>query len=309
MIKLETLKNAYINAFLCNDKYIKEMIIINTKCLIDDKNERKVYIDYKRQRDEIIYHKFYGSKCENINIINVLLPIIISNKNIDNSEKECIKNITYHVKFIKKEEHIYEYILSSVIYNSIINSLILNSNIEYEELLQNAKQRIIELEMDIDNLQIVKYQMARIKAIQSLDKYIDKKPMEYNEIAVLNNILDVIYQIYIQDRESYSQNLESIKKSILSILDFKINLSKIDNIDFINSLSEYILKLRGYKVNKNIYSTKSDPRYLISLNVGDNKLDPILNSIKIEKKIFENKVLTIFVSSKSGQYIFKFIQS
>ena len=44
----DLLKKAYINAFSINDKYIKDMIIINTKSLIDDISQRYVKIDKNR---------------------------------------------------------------------------------------------------------------------------------------------------------------------------------------------------------------------------------------------------------------------
>ena len=50
-------------------------------------------------------------------------------------------------------------------------------------------------------------------------------------------------------------------------------------------MSEYILKLRIYKINKKIYDKKSDPRYLINLNEGD--------TYKIEAKEFEGYDLVV----------------
>ncbi|MGL5749411.1 MAG: hypothetical protein ACRCXT_02700, partial [Paraclostridium sp.] len=110
------------------------------------------------------------------------------------------------------------------------------------------------------------------------------------------------------DREVDIDGVNSIKKSILSILNFEINLD-IDNTDFIKSMSEYIVKLRKYKINKKEYTIKSDPRYLIGLEIGDTKQDPILNNIKIVSKDFINNVLKVGVISKSGNYNFKFIKS
>ena len=53
-MKNNLIKNAYISAFDIEDKYLKDLIIINTKCLIDDKTQRYVYIDNNRLRDELI---------------------------------------------------------------------------------------------------------------------------------------------------------------------------------------------------------------------------------------------------------------
>ena len=123
-MKNNLIKNAYISAFDIEDKYLKDLIIINTKCLIDDKTQRYVYIDNNRLRDELIYYRFYGEKPEYNNILNILLPLIISNTNIQKSEEEVVELIQKYVRYLKKEEHLFEYILSSVLYNSVIHNII-----------------------------------------------------------------------------------------------------------------------------------------------------------------------------------------
>ncbi|MCH1968296.1 hypothetical protein [Romboutsia hominis] len=136
------IKNAYISAFEMNDKSLKDLIIINTKCLIDDKIQRYVYIDSNRLRDELIYYKFYGEKLSSKNIINILLPVILSNTNADKSEEVVIDLVSKYIRFLKIEENTYEYILSAICYNIIIHKLIENKNVEYEELLQSAKEKL-----------------------------------------------------------------------------------------------------------------------------------------------------------------------
>ena len=78
-MKDNLIKKAYISAFDIEDKYLKDLIVINTKCLVDDNIQRRVYIDNKRLRDELIYYKFYGERPNYNNILNLLLPVIISN--------------------------------------------------------------------------------------------------------------------------------------------------------------------------------------------------------------------------------------
>lgn len=302
------IKNAYISAFEMNDKSLKDLIIINTKCLIDDKIQRYVYIDSNRLRDELIYYKFYGEKLSSKNIINILLPVILSNTNADKSEEVVIDLVSKYIRFLKIEENTYEYILSAICYNIIIHKLIENKNVEYEELLQSAKEKIIGFTMELDKSQVVKFQMERIKAIQIIDKYIDLKVYEYEEDKVLINMLNVLYDIYIEDREISDNGILSIKKSILSILNFEENLN-INNIDFTLSMAEYVIKLRKYIINKKIYNNRVDPRSLIKLEVGEITIDPIFNQIEITKKDFKNDILEIGVKAKSGIYNLKFKKS
>ena len=176
---------------------------------------------------------------------------------------------------------------------------------EYEEILQSIKEKVIGLQIELDKTSMIKFQMARIKAIQVIDNYIDLKICDYEENEIITNLLNVIYDIYMEDREFINDGLLSIKKSILSILSADANLN-IDNIDFISSMAMYITKLRKYSINKSSYNTSSDPRSLINLNKGDTIVDPILNKIQVISKDFCDNVLRISIKSKSGQYTFSF---
>ena len=148
-MKDNLIKKAYISAFDIDDKYLKDLIVINTKCLIDDNTQRYVYVDNNRLRDELIYYRFYGEKPNYNNIINILLPIITSNTNIKKSEDEVVELIQKYVKYFKKEDNLFEYILSSVLYNAIIHYIIEDKNIEYKDLLQKIKERIIEFTISL----------------------------------------------------------------------------------------------------------------------------------------------------------------
>lgn len=307
-MKDNIIKDSYTFAFDIGDKNLKDLIIINTKCLVDDNKQRYVYIDNKRLKDELIYFRFYGEKIEYNNILNILLPTILSNTNIKRSEDEVVDLIQKYIKYFKKEECAFDYILGSVLYNTIIHKLIENKNVEYGELLQIMKERIIEFQVELDKINTIKFQMERIKIIQEIDKYIDLKVEEYNDNQIVGSLLNILYDIYIENREVPNEGIKSMKKSILSILGEKSN-NDIDNIDFILSMSEYIYKLRNYKINKKMYDKNVDPRNLISLNEGDTVIDPILNQITVISKEFSNNILKIDVKSKSGIYSLQFKKS
>ncbi|MCC0717964.1 MULTISPECIES: hypothetical protein [unclassified Clostridioides] len=299
------IKKVYTSSFNNGSKALKDLIIINTKSLIDDKTQRCVYIDEKRLKDELIYFRFYGEKIGNVNFLNILLPLILSNTNIQKSEDEVVKLIKKYVSYFKKEESLFDYLLSSVAYNSIMHNLINNSKIEYVELLQNIKDKIIGFSIQLDKSDIVKFQMARISTIQLIDKYIDLKYEDYDEESILPSVLNILYDIYIENRNVENQGIKSIKKSILSILGEETELNE-DNIDFIFSMSEYVVKLRKYKIGVKMYNKKIDPRGLISLEEGDTTIDPIFNQITVMSKTFSDNILSIKINSKSGIYILKF---
>ncbi|MFR9209300.1 MAG: hypothetical protein ACLVKT_03370 [Intestinibacter bartlettii] len=301
----DLIKNCYISSFDIEDSSLKHLMIIGTKCLIDNKLQRNVYVDNNRLKDELIYFNFYESKPQYSDVLNVLLPLILSNTNIQKSEEEVLALIQKYVRYLKKEQYLFDYILASVLYNSLIHNLIDNKDMEYEEILQSIKEKVIGLQIELDKTSMIKFQMARIKAIQVIDNYIDLKICDYEENEIITNLLNVIYDIYMEDREFINDGLLSIKKSILSILSADANLN-IDNIDFISSMAMYITKLRKYSINKSSYNTSSDPRSLINLNKGDTIVDPILNKIQVISKDFCDNVLRISIKSKSGQYTFSF---
>ena len=301
----DLIKNCYISSFDIEDSSLKHLMIIGTKCLIDNKLQRNVYVDNNRLKDELIYFNFYDSKPQYSDVLNVLLPLILSNTNIQKSEEEVLALIQKYVRYLKKEQYLFDYILASVLYNSLIHNLIDNKDMEYEEILQSIKEKVIGLQIELDKTSMIKFQMARIKAIQVIDNYIDLKICDYEENEIITNLLNVIYDIYMEDREVINDGLLSIKKSILSILSADANLN-IDNIDFISSMAMYITKLRKYSINKSSYNTSSDPRSLINLNKGDTIVDPILNKIQVISKDFCDIVLRISIKSKSGQYTFSF---
>lgn len=305
VVNEDLIKNCYISSFDIDDSSLKHFIIIVTKCLIDNKSQRNVYVDNKRLRDELVYFNFYDNKPKYIDILNLLLPLILSNTNIQKSEDEVVALIQKYVKYLKRDQYLFDYILASVLYNSLIHNLMDNKDMEYGEILQSIKEKMIGLKIDLDKPSMIKFQMARIKAIQIIDNYIDLKICDYKENEVITNLLNVIYDIYIEDREALNDGILSMKKSILSILSVNANLN-IENIDFISSMAVYITKLRKYSINKSAYNTSSDPRSLINLNQGDTILDPILNKIQVISKDFSDNILRISVKSKSGQYTFNF---
>ena len=306
-MKENLIRNSYLNSFNINDeeKGLQDLIIINTKCLIDDKTQRYVYVDNNRLKDELRYYNFYGIKPSYDDILNILLPLILSNTNIQKSEDEVIILIQKYVKYFKKNDNLFEYIIGALMYNALIHYILENKNIEYGELLQLLKEKIIGFSIELEKLNMIKFQMARINAIQLIDNYIDLKVDNYEDGKIIKNLLNAIYDIYIEERNVNNIGILSMKKSILSILGEQSNLN-MDNIDFLDQMSHYIIKLRKYVINKKTYNLNSDPRNLIKYNEGEVVPDAILNKINIVSKELKDNVLHIKVKSKSGEYNFKF---
>lgn len=307
-MKDDIIKKAYIASFDIEDKSLKDLIIINTKCLVDNYKQRFVFVDSNRLKDELIYYRCYGETPRYNFMLNIILPVILSNTSIQKGEDESIALIEKYVKYFKKDGQLFEYILASVLYNGIMHNIIDDKNIGYEELLQKIKEKIICFSMELDKQDTIKFQMVRIKVIQKIDNYIDLKVDDYDDNEIISTVLNILYDIYIEDRQVKNDGMLSIKKSILSVLGEEPNLNT-DNIDFILSMAEYIIKLRIYKINKKLYENNANPRLFINLNEGDNIVDPIFNKVTVISKNFINNILSIKIKSKSGTHVLKFKKS
>ena len=295
-------KNAYISAFDTDSDIIKMLMLVNTKCLIDDFKQRYLFVDNNRLRDELRYYKFYGAEYKKENLLNIFLPVIIGNNAGEKCDKELIELVKKYVMYFKIENKYSEYLIATLIYSEVIHNLLKNPSIEYEEIMDSIKERVISLNIDMEKSDVVKFQMYRINLIKTIDEYKDGNRSSGGDIC--SGLLDAIFDIYVEDRDE-SEDINSIKKVLFSLLGQKIS-TEIENIDFVDSMADYTVKLKKYKINKKEYHAKANPLEIISLNEGDSIQDPILNKLTVKSKIINGNLLKINVQAKSGEYCFRF---
>lgn len=295
-------KNAYISAFDTDSDIIKTLMLVNTKCLIDDFKQRYLFVDNNRLRDELRYYKFYGAEYKGENLLNIFLPVILGNNDGEKCDKELVELIKKYVMYFKIENKYSEYLIATLIYSELIHNLLKNPSIEYDEIMDMIKERVISLNIDMEKSHVVKFQMYRIGIIKTIDEYKDRKRNSSSDIC--SGLLDAIFDIYVEDRDEKS-DIDSIKKVLFSLLGQKIS-TEIENIDFVDSMAEYTVKLKKYKINKKEYNAKANPLEIISLNEGDSIQDPILNKLTVKSKIINGNLLKINVHAKSGEYCFRF---
>lgn len=297
-------KNAYISAFDTDSDIIKMLILINTKCLIDDFKQRYLFVDNNRLRDELRYYKFYGAEYKEENLLNIFLPVIIGNNDGEKCDKELVELVKKYVMYFKIENKYSEYLIAALIYSEVIHNLLKNPSIEYEDIMDSIKERVISLNIDMEKSEIVKFQMYRINLIKTIDEYKDGNRSSSDDVC--SGLFDAIFDIYVEDRDEKS-DIDSIKKVLFSLLGQKIS-TEIENIDFVDSMAEYTVKLKKYKINKKEYKSKANPLEIIALNEGDTIQDPILNKITVKSKKINGNLLKINVLSKSGEYNFRFLK-
>ena len=295
-------KNAYISAFDTDSDIIKMLMLVNTKCLIDDFKQRYLFVDNNRLRDELRYYKFYGAEYNGENLLNIFLPVILGNNDGEKCDKELVELIKKYVMYFKIENKYSEYLIATLIYSELIHNLLKNPSIEYDEIMDMIKERVISLNIDMEKSHVVKFQMYRIGIIKTIDEYKDGKRSSSSDIC--SGLLDAIFDIYVEDRDE-SEDINSIKKVLFSLLGQKIS-TEIENIDFVDSMAEYTVKLKKYKINKKEYHAKANPLEIISLNEGDSIQDPILNKLTVKSKIINGNLLKINLHAKSGEYCFRF---
>ena len=286
------IKNAFLGAFLKENKIICDYIIMITKCLIDDKSNNLVYIDYNRLSDEWLYYRYYGKAYGGFNL-NIILPIILSNTSYENSKQEILKFLEFYCEYYKLNQNKNEYIINAVLYNRLIHLLISNPKAEHQTLINALRDNLMEMNLSssVSREDIIDFQRCKIKILNkkcSLDLF---------------SLLD---QVYLKDAETSSEEEENLKNSVLGLLELNLDFENIPNAQFIRSMSEYIIKLREFKVNKKVYMNNGNPTELIKFEVGQITEDAILGRARIEKKHFIDNILSIQVSCKSGEYNFKF---
>lgn len=295
-------KNAYISAFDTDSDIIKMLMLVNTKCLIDDFKQRYLFVDNNRLRDELRYYKFYGAEYNGENLLNIFLPVILGNNDGEKCDKELVELVKKYVLYFKIENKYSEYLIATLIYSELVHNLLKNPSIEYDEIMDMIKERVVSLNIDMEKSHVVKFQMYRIGIIKTIDEYKDRK--RNSSSGICSGLLDAIFDIYVEDRDEKS-DIDSIKKVLFSLLGQKIS-TEIENIDFVDSMAEYTVKLKKYKINKKEYNAKANPLEIISLNEGDSIQDPILNKLTVKSKIINGNLLKINVQAKSGEYCFRF---
>ena len=296
------IKNAYRSAFDTDSDIIKMLMIVNTKCLIDDFKQRYLYIDNNRLRDELRYYKFYGSEYNKENLLNIFLPVILGNNAGEKCDKELVELVKKYVMYFKIENKYSEYLIATLIYSELVHNLLKNPSIEYDEIMDMIKERVISLNISMEKSDVVKFQMYRIGLIKTIDEYKDGKRNTSDDIC--SGLLDAIFDIYVEDTDE-STDINSIKKVLFSLLG-QSSSTEIENIDFVNSMADYTVKLKKYKINKKEYHAKANPLEIIALNEGDSIQDPILNKLTVKSKNINGNLLKINVVSKSGEYCFRF---
>jgi len=318
--------------------YITQLMLINCKCLIDNKDKRRVLVDYRRMIEEIKLWKHYrcGTPLNYINKIRLgkkyyedefywndkrgeafsrIFPIILANKNFNAAQEEVYKNIIY----INRHPQV---VLSGLLLLRTTYFLLNNTIIEKEELINELKNYLINLQLlkleecinkQVPNNYKIKFEQEKINYLIDLDRVKDIKSYRlFNSnskdifIASLINFLE----LYL-NQEDMSKIFESQEKEIYVITygllalvkkAGKVNINTIKDADFIKNMDEYLLKLSEYEVSRVPFEKIDNEVDLFSLNKGTILKHPLLNNIRIKDKNQFDNYIELIIESKSGEY-------
>jgi len=320
--------------------YITQLMLINCKCLIDNKDKRQVSIDYRRMIEEIKLWKYYrcGMPLNYIYKLRLgkkyyedefywndkrgeafsrIIPIVMANKNFNAAQEEVYKNIIY----INRHPQV---VLSGLLLLRTIYFLLNNTIIEKQELINELKNYLIQLQLleleEYVNGQLpknykIKFEQEKINYLIDLDRVKDIE--DYSSINLHSKDIFIaslvnFLKMYV-NQESMAKTLVLQEKEIYVITYGLLGLVKrvgrvkintIKDADFIINMDEYLLKLREYEVGRTPFEKIDNEIELFALNKGTVLKHPLLNNIRIKDKKQFDDYIELTIESKSGKYKF-----
>ena len=304
------IRNSIIYSFLTDDANIRNLIVLNAKSLVDDKEGKAVRIDEKRLKGELLYYRYY---CENhkrgIYGLAPLICVIASNKNKKASADEAVQAISAYANAVFGSKH--ENMISAMLLSNAYHKILQKPGIDIEELAEYLKGEVAHISFECSgSMDIINVEKARIYSMQKLDRLLRGDIEGIGEKNPVDALLRVLHQIFIDDFEECDRELLSVKKALMGAAGIKIdedplNLG-IENWKFLCSMADYVLKLREYSIGKEYIQEGGDPRNPVRLKKGELFADPIMGNAIVEDVFMSEGVLNVQIKAKAGKYVFKF---
>lgn len=294
--------------------HITDIIVLTIKSLVPSEEAVRVDIDYTRYGEEIKLWQHYRHG-ENPSLMNILdeidsniywngkddtlyyrlLPIILSNTDLDAVKQEVIKNILFTTGNI--EVLIEGLLLSKLVYN----------------LIQGKGNILNELKEEVINFSQIEFlekyrEFFRIP----LEEYNGKYPIEFEQCKIYAlNILN----------QSFAQRFMTLKDCLKILLNKgKASTCFGKSIEFhvdINNHNEFKLDSYYYELGNYIYNLRSgriNPKLLkiqeyhlpdiFKFQEGEVFYHSLLNKSKVIKRQNLNGKTIVYLKTKSGIYRF-----
>lgn len=322
--------------------YLTQLMLINCKCLVAHKEKMQVSVDYKRMVSEIKLWKYYryGMPSNYMHKFNLgkayyedefywndkrgeafsrIFPIALANKNFSAAQEEVYKNIIY----INRHPQV---VLAGLLLLRTIYFLTNNTvSMSREGLVDELKSYLIQLQLteleeyvkgQLPNNYKIKFEQEKINYLMDLDRIKNSNTWNYNVLdskSILILSLVNFFRIY-EDENNEISSLDLDDKEMYTILYGLLALSKntikikdmdqIQDLNFIESMGEYLLKLREYEIGRRLFEKTQSEINLFKLEQGAVVKHPLLNNIRVKEKKLLNNYIEIIIESKSGEYRF-----
>lgn len=307
--------------------YIVEIMIITIKSLKPSQAKGGNVIDYKRFKNELNLWKFYrhgmnrnllystsDMPYENYfaemdeSVYSRIAIITLSNQNFEVIRSEVIKSVLFTSGNI-------EVILESLMLAKMLFLISRDKSIKYEDIVKSLKDESIsfsQIELSDYNKYYklsedsyeknykVEFERVRINLISLLND-VDIS----NQFANLKICLDILK---LRENEEDYQQLEYNSffiSGLLGLLKGEILSREIKDVNFLESLCAYVLKLRKGRINSEDLELKSyESLDVFNYKEGEAFNHPLLNSAKLIYKGQRENFEMAYIKTQTGIYRF-----
>lgn len=295
--------------------YIIEIMILTIKSLKPSLKDNGNIIDYKRFRAELGLWKSYRHGMNknllyslnkepyegyfsNIDesIYSRVAIITLSNQNFEVVKREIIKNILFSSGNI-------EFVLECLMLSKILFLLAENKDYEYEDILKELKNEAINFSQsellslkDYSNDYKIEFERMRINLISLLNE------IDISKFKVLKDCLLVLKR----DKEyKIVESSNFFIAGIMGILKGEVVSREIKDMDFLESLCSYIVKLRKGRIDSiNLELNEYKLPSIFNYKEGEVFVHPLLNSSQIIYKGNRENFEIAYVKTRTGIYRF-----
>ncbi len=320
---------------------LTELLLIQAKSLRDIKEKNKVVVDYLRFADELRYWLQYrhGNPQQLIDKVQVAerfnnseaywqdkrgygfsrnLSIILANKNNSSGIQELYKQVL----FFNRHPQV---IISAILFARAVN-LLLETPMAHQQLIAELKVYLMELMLQelegegYDSLSqkyLIQFEREKIEYLMALDRVMggsidwlasrdwDSRRILITAIYYYNNLLEAVELCPAAEEGRHYKEAIAMAYGLwgINLKELPMDISQLKDWGFINSMGDYIARIRSYEIDKKAYE---NTRFLdvFRLPAGQTLKHPILNSIRIVSKEERSPYTIIEIAGKTGDYTF-----
>lgn len=265
---------SYLRAISMED-YVSDIILLSTKSIITLKENRLVILDFNRFKDEMLLYKYYGKEIKNPLKAQLFLPMLIGTSPFEIIREEITSLLPHIFKDSKRA-------MESLLFLSIYHTLLVEDDGEIS--LENAKEKLIDTTYNSkDKSEEIIFQKIKIKLLMLFGKPHIKELKE-----ILEEAMDILN---FSQEEKYS-------------IEFTLENQEVDSSDFKRKMSEYLMKLLEFKLERERYNEKVILREIVELKEKEIKTIPILGKVEVFLREENQEGLKLGLRAKGQEYIF-----